>query len=105
VDVDVELGFGWASAANIGVVSRISIIVPRSAELKKKKNNPRKVLTLEFDIAMDEADAVHPAYGATDLGPYTAEDGFAEAGPCSVGIDEGEEVAAGEVGEDEDVVC
>lgn len=61
--------------------------------------------TLKFEITMDEPNTMHPPDSTTDLTPYTTENAFAELGPCSVGVDEGEEVAAREVGEDEDMVC
>ena len=53
---------------------------------------------------MDEADRVHPCDGAAELGPYPADRGFREGGPCGVAVDEREQVAACEVGEDERVV-
>lgn len=53
---------------------------------------------------MHEPDAVHPRDGAAQLGPDALEDGLAEARPRGVGVDEREEVAAREEGEDEHVV-
>jgi len=47
---------------------------------------------------MHEANTVHPRHGPAQLGPYPAEDAFSEALPRSVGVEESEEVAAGEVG-------
>jgi hypothetical protein len=65
----------------------------------------KKTRTLKLNISMNEANTVHPPYSTADFTPYALEDALAELGPCSVGVDEGEEVAAGEVGKDEDVVC
>ena len=53
---------------------------------------------------MHEVDAVHPPDGLAELAPHAPEEGFREASVLLIGVDHLEELAAGDVFEDEAVV-
>ena len=41
----------------------------------------------EFDVTVDEAERVHPGYGAAELGPGPVDGGLCEGGPGGVSVD------------------
>ena len=63
-----------------------------------------KGLTLEFDVAMDKGDAMHPPDGLAQFTPYLSQVGFAKLRVLLVRIDEVEQLGSVDVLQHEAVV-
>jgi hypothetical protein len=59
---------------------------------RRRGNRREKGLTLEFDVTMNQGDAMHPSDSLAQFAPYLSQMGFVELRVLLIGIDEVEQL-------------